>query len=101
MHWLRTRLRTLMAAIVLLAIMMGAWRALQFVSVAANHRTMARGLRSMASGFRNQASDPSTPPSIAADFARDAEEMEEVASRYERAASRPWLPISFKPKPDQ
>ena len=42
----------------------------------------------MATGFRKQASDPRTKVSIAADYARDAEEMEEVARIYERAEVR-------------
>jgi hypothetical protein len=89
----------LLAAIVVLAIMMGTWRAYQFACLAADYRSMARMFRSMASGFRSQAADPKTPKAIAAKFAQDVEEMEELARRYERGASRPWLPISFKPNP--
>jgi len=87
-----------MVAVVLVAVALACWRAHRLSSIAASYVTMARALQSMALGFRIQAADPKTSPGSAADFLRRAEEMEEVARIYERASSRPWLPVTFKPR---
>jgi hypothetical protein len=87
-----------MVAVALVAIALAVGRAYQLSSISASYVTMARSLQSMALGFRIQAADPKTSPGTAADFLRKAEEMEEVARIYERASTRPWLPVTFKPR---
>ena len=84
----RLSLRRWMVAVAGVAIALGGYRAWQLSNLATGYRAQAEMWRSMATGFRKQASDPRTKVSIAADYARDAEEMEEVARIYERAEVR-------------
>ena len=98
MQWLRFRFRSVMNVIALVAIALGGWSAYRLASISASYATMAKAMRSMVAGFRVQVADPRTSPEIKSDFLREAEEMEEVARIYERAASRPRLPVFFKPR---
>ncbi len=96
----RLTVRRLMVVVAVVAVFLGcweAWRASQLAGRASVYRSQANAFRSMASGFRQQASDPRTDAKIAADFARDAAELEEVARIYERAAARPRQTVKFVP----